>query len=434
VASGQSPLRNPKVEIQMSAAENKAVFLSYASQDAEAARLICDALRAVGVEVWFDQSELRGGDAWDAKIRKQIKECALFVPIISANTQARREGYFRLEWRLAVERMRHMDDDLPFLVPVVIDDTKDAEAFVPEKFRDVQWTRLAAGQGESAFAERVWSLLPENSIGPGPRPSRSAGGGKEASAIRQPSRRWRSVIPAAAAVAILLGGLGWWQFSRRSPGLATATAPTKSEQLVATARSLYEPWDLASADDFRMADGLLKQATEMDPLNGDAWASLAILSYGQWVFGFDASNARLELLRTSAERAGKLAPASVRAKFAQAVRYRRTPNMVGDALEIMRELADQNPSDRFILRQVGSIVRAQGQLEESLRWFDRAAALPGGDPIALFVRAQTLWQMERLDEAEATFERVLRERPEFARAHDAAHQSGLAAVARASVE
>jgi hypothetical protein len=40
----------------------KAVFLSYASQDAEAAKRICEALRAGGIEVWFDQSELRGGD------------------------------------------------------------------------------------------------------------------------------------------------------------------------------------------------------------------------------------------------------------------------------------------------------------------------------------------------------------------------------------
>ena len=39
----------------MSTVENKAVFLSYASQDTEAAKKICDALRAAGVEVWFDQ-------------------------------------------------------------------------------------------------------------------------------------------------------------------------------------------------------------------------------------------------------------------------------------------------------------------------------------------------------------------------------------------
>ena len=61
----------------------RAVFLSYASQDAEAAQKICEALRAAGIEVWFDQSELRGGDAWDQSIRKQIKTCALFVPVIS---------------------------------------------------------------------------------------------------------------------------------------------------------------------------------------------------------------------------------------------------------------------------------------------------------------------------------------------------------------
>jgi len=46
----------------------------------------------------FDQSELRGGDVWDQKIRQQIRDCALFVPIISANTASRGEGYFRLEW------------------------------------------------------------------------------------------------------------------------------------------------------------------------------------------------------------------------------------------------------------------------------------------------------------------------------------------------
>jgi len=77
-------------------------LLSYASQDADAARRICDALRAAGLEVWFDQGELRGGDAWDAAIRKQVKGCALFVPLISANTDARSEGYFRREWNLAV--------------------------------------------------------------------------------------------------------------------------------------------------------------------------------------------------------------------------------------------------------------------------------------------------------------------------------------------
>src|SRR6516225_11152085 len=88
-----------------------AVFLSYASQDVQAAQRICDSLRAAAIDVWFDQSELRGGEAWDRQIRKQIHECALFVPVISAHSDARQEGYFRREWRLAVERAGDMAEE-----------------------------------------------------------------------------------------------------------------------------------------------------------------------------------------------------------------------------------------------------------------------------------------------------------------------------------
>ncbi len=145
-----------------------AVFLSYASQDADAARRIAEALRAAGIEAWFDQSELRGGDAWDQKIRRQIKECALFLPIISANTQARPEGYFRLEWRLADQRTHLMGRNRAFLVPVCVDQTPDANADAPDSFTAVQWTRLPGGETPPAFVERVKRLLPGESSTPGP--------------------------------------------------------------------------------------------------------------------------------------------------------------------------------------------------------------------------------------------------------------------------
>ncbi len=122
-------------------------------------RRLCDTLRAAGVEVWFDQEELRGGDQWDAKIRKQIRECTLFVPVISAATQARAEGYFRREWKLAVERTHDMADHVAFLLPVVLDDTKDRDAHVPEAFFKVQWTRLPDGAAPPDFVGRVQSLL-----------------------------------------------------------------------------------------------------------------------------------------------------------------------------------------------------------------------------------------------------------------------------------
>src|SRR3954462_10666988 len=128
----------------------KAVFLSYAREDAEAARRIADALRAFGVEVWFDQHELRGGDSWDAKIRKQIRECALFIPIISANTQARHEGYFRREWKVAVDRTADMAASRAFIMPVQIDEFPAASAEVPEEFLRYKWTMLPKGMASPA--------------------------------------------------------------------------------------------------------------------------------------------------------------------------------------------------------------------------------------------------------------------------------------------
>jgi TolB-like protein len=127
------------------------VFLSYASEDRPAAQAIRDALPAFGLEVWYDESGLDGGDVWDQKIRRQIRECDFFMPLISAHTAVRPEGYFRREWRLAVERTLDMADDHTFLLPVVIDDTTQAAARVPEKFLTVQWLRVPGGRPTAAL-------------------------------------------------------------------------------------------------------------------------------------------------------------------------------------------------------------------------------------------------------------------------------------------
>jgi TolB-like protein/Tfp pilus assembly protein PilF len=136
-----------------------AVFLSYASQDAEAAHRIAEALRAGRIEVWLDQSELRGGETWDRKIRKEIHDCALFIPLISQHSQERLEGYFRLEWKLAADRSYRMAAERPFIVPIVVDSTRERDALVPDVFRDLQWTHLPDGETTSVFVDRVRRLL-----------------------------------------------------------------------------------------------------------------------------------------------------------------------------------------------------------------------------------------------------------------------------------
>ena len=136
-----------------------AIFLSYASQDAEPVKKIRDALEAAGIEVWFDQRRLEGGDDFDQQIKKNIRGCSLFLPVISAQTQARHEGYFRLEWNLAVERAKLIAETIPFILPIAIDQVPDQGALVPERFLQVQWTRLPGGAASPEFIERMVRLI-----------------------------------------------------------------------------------------------------------------------------------------------------------------------------------------------------------------------------------------------------------------------------------
>lgn len=181
-----------------------AVFLSYAREDGEAARRIAEALRSFGLEVWMDQTELRGGDAWDKKIRAQIKQCALFLPVISQNTQNRREGYFRLEWNLAADRTRHLAAGAPFLLPIRVDEVSESQALVPDAFREIQWENLPRGLPTPAFVERVSRMLAEAGgaaappIAPSANPSLSPG-----HRIPPPSLRKRVIAAALVLVAAL---------------------------------------------------------------------------------------------------------------------------------------------------------------------------------------------------------------------------------------
>jgi TolB-like protein/Tfp pilus assembly protein PilF len=188
----------------MNKLSTRAIFLSYASQDSEAARRICEALRAGGIEVWFDQSELRGGDAWDQHIRNQIRESVLFLAVISANTNQRDEGYFRREWKLAVDRTDDMASDKPFLLPVVVDGTSNAAARVPEKFRQLQWTRLPNGETPPAFVARVARLLSPDQIF-SPAVHRGAGPSLAPRPGAASVRRSRSVAMFVALAIALLG-------------------------------------------------------------------------------------------------------------------------------------------------------------------------------------------------------------------------------------
>jgi tetratricopeptide (TPR) repeat protein len=357
-----------------------AVFLSYASQDAEAAQRICEALRAAGIEVWFDKSELRGGDAWDRSIRQKIQSCGLFVPVISANTQSRPEGYFRLEWKLAVDRSHLMSDDYPFLVPVVVDGTPDAAARVPARFRERQWTRIAEGTITSAFVERIASLLAgEQKAAPAaPRVV------KRVSAGRKGRRSVAITVLLVAAVAMIAGGLLWLRSVKpESPGSTVSPGPFSSpvDDLLARAASATKgpPGFVPSKEALDSADNMLEKAKSLDPTNGAIWAAEALNDLSYISNAIDESALRKSRVAAEVERAMALAPHSFSTRLAHAYELFHVVNSSSsfpEAESEMKKLLAESPGSLDIKMTLGFVLRREGRNKEAAT-FLMQAGFPG---------------------------------------------------------
>jgi hypothetical protein len=135
-----------------------AVFISYASEDREAAENLHRGLSDVA-DVWLDTRDLAAADDYDLKIRRNVSQCSLFVPVISRQAIERDEGYFRREWHQARDRLKSLADGVSFIVPVVVDDTPVNAQGVPEEFWRFQATRLPDGFVTSEFTSQVVKLI-----------------------------------------------------------------------------------------------------------------------------------------------------------------------------------------------------------------------------------------------------------------------------------
>ena len=134
-----------------------AIFISYAREDLEPVRILKSALQAAGLTAWFDLDRLALGDAFDLKIRNNIRRCSLFMPVMSHHTQTRDEGFFRREWRYALDRDLDIDPSKPFIVPVAID-TPDLERW-PRRFREINYRQVPGGKVDAELIADLKRLL-----------------------------------------------------------------------------------------------------------------------------------------------------------------------------------------------------------------------------------------------------------------------------------
>jgi hypothetical protein len=138
---------------------DNAIFISYAREDLPAVQQLKAGLEAAGITTWFDMDRLEVGDDYDRKIQRNIARCSYFIPIVSATTQRRLEGFFRREWSYAMDRVRNMADGALFILPVSIDATTAAEALVPDKFKALHFTQLPGGQVAPEFVRRLQDFM-----------------------------------------------------------------------------------------------------------------------------------------------------------------------------------------------------------------------------------------------------------------------------------
>src|SRR5260221_509446 len=150
---------------------DNAVFISYAREDLRAVQQIKAGLEAVGVTTWFDIDRLEVGDDYDRKIQRNIARCSYFIPVVSATTQRRLEGYFRREWSYAMDRVRNMADGLvPRLAsqgscPIYlrIDYGRDAPEPAEQLKQAITSAARAAGEwtrsGVAVAGESLWEFL-----------------------------------------------------------------------------------------------------------------------------------------------------------------------------------------------------------------------------------------------------------------------------------
>jgi hypothetical protein len=141
------------------------IFISYSRPDQASAETLHRALSARGLPAWFDKQQLTAGDRWPKEIELNLDRCALFVPLVSANSLGRDEGFFVKEWRGALDRWRRMKNRA-FLVPVIVDGELTAERIkedeVARDFLDaVQVVRAPGGQASPADLDSIAALLTE---------------------------------------------------------------------------------------------------------------------------------------------------------------------------------------------------------------------------------------------------------------------------------
>jgi hypothetical protein len=149
------------------------VFLSYASNDIDAARQLHTCLSNRQIDTWFDTNRLRAGASYDQIIQRNIGRCGLMIILLSKTTQDRlqrwqteenyapeKKPYFLTEWELALARESLFEGSLA-IWPITVDSPDPSSHVFPKGLRKRTWEPMPGEAQMDAFVSRAKQAVRE---------------------------------------------------------------------------------------------------------------------------------------------------------------------------------------------------------------------------------------------------------------------------------
>lgn len=145
------------------------LFLSYSWSDKLIIKKFKNEFEKCGVELFFDDDDLRNGDNFSDTISEYINKCDYILPLISNNSINRKESYvYDKEWTQAiyVEKFKKSsglfkDGQETYIRPYIIDETSPTDDRIPEEIRKRNITSVPS---EDDFGEIVRKFIKENNL------------------------------------------------------------------------------------------------------------------------------------------------------------------------------------------------------------------------------------------------------------------------------
>jgi hypothetical protein len=142
------------------------IYISYSHRDLLAAKTLCGELGPLGVGVfWLDKSRPRAREDWERHLTVGLRQCDLFLALLSANTEAFGRGYYVTEWNEAVKRDDKFLRGRRIVVPVVLDPEFNGDPsrykVMPEAYRPLRFGHAPGGHISKELRQTILDALQE---------------------------------------------------------------------------------------------------------------------------------------------------------------------------------------------------------------------------------------------------------------------------------